>query len=448
MSVDKTGILQALNPSDYFTLAMDEEIRNENMAGSLCGFALELDSCPNIALLEARINELKQRFPIILASLQQRGNRFYWCQREKEEPIFFQTTCPENTDVEFFIKNQLETLINQQQSREDIAPLSFHLITTETNCVFLLRWLHPLCDAVGANLILQYLCTDEVEKRLAFDTPASEPLLPLRLRKFNLWKKIKLFMKAKRYIQGLDEQKSIIHAADKAPEKLRLASYRLSVAQTAKINKIARKQVGLTGASLYYIGCFMRALERMNPEQEGEAYCVPYAFNLRKQKALTPLLGNHVGALFAQAPRNLLANREQLFAHLKQQNMNVIRQQLDYAFLPVMWAASYLPLKKHGENLRLSYKHKTERSSFWFSHVSLPELAKQSICDAEITGFLHLCQVSSPPAIALLSCEYQQQLTLSYNYVEPLFSREWVERLHELMVQELLDEVVEPVAFS
>jgi hypothetical protein len=38
----------------------------------------------------------------------------------------------------------------------------------------------------------------------------------------------------------------------------------------------------------------MRALQRMNPEQEGDAYCAPYAFNLRRNKALSPLLSNHL----------------------------------------------------------------------------------------------------------------------------------------------------------
>ncbi len=435
MSGKNADILQALNPADYFTLAMDEEIRAENMPGSLCGFALELGCQPDVALLTERIEELRQRFPLIQASLQQRGNRFYWCKRENEEAIFFQHSCDD-------AQAQLEVLLNEKQTREKILPLSFHLINTSKNCVLLLRWIHPLCDAVGANLMLQYLCCDDKAQRQAFDTPENGPLLNQQLKRFSLWQKIKLFFKAKRYISDLDKQRSIIHARDKTPEKLRLLSYRLTEEQTRKINRLARKQAGLTGASLYYIGCFMRVLEKMNPEQQGDAYCVPYAFNLRKQKALAPLLGNHVGALFAQASRDLLNDREKLFAHLKQQNMQVMRQQLDYAFLPVMWAASYLPLKKHGENLRLSYEHESERSSFWFSHVSLPELAKQSLCNAEITGFLHLCQISSPPAIALLSCEYRGQLNLSYNYIEPLFDKEWIDRLHGLMLEELLDETV------
>jgi hypothetical protein len=182
----------------------------------------------------------------------------------------------------------------------------------------------------------------------------------------------------------------------------------------------------------------MRALHQLEPNQPGEAYCVPYAFNLRKQKALSPVLGNHIGALFAQAPRTLLDDREQLFSHLKQQNAQVIRQQLDYAFLPVMWAASWLSLKKYGGELRNSYKDGSERSSFWFSDIGQLNFDRQCFFNADISGLFHLSQISSPPGLALLCCQYRQQLTLSYNYNEPLFSESWISRLHQLMEQELL----------
>jgi hypothetical protein len=440
MSSHENPIIQPLNPCDYFTLAMDEEIRSEGMPGSLCGFAIELKQCPDVAVLNERIAEFSQQFPLILASLQQHRKRFYWCQRPEPPQVFFQHDCPKTENEAQFQQTLIEELINEKQSREAILPLTFHLISGATKATFFLRWIHPLCDAVGIDLILRYLCTDDAEKRQLFDLPKSEPLIHLQLKKYNLWQKIKLFSKAYRYISELDKQRSIIHAKNLPPQRLRLLTYKLTAQQTQMIANLTRQNTGLTGTSLYYIGCLMRALEKMNPQQTGDAYCVPYAFNLRKQKALSPVLGNQVGALFAQAPRSLLANREALFTHLKQQNANVIRQQLDFAFLPVMWAASWLSLKKHGENLRHSYTHQTERSSCLFSNVNLSDLSNQRLLGCEISGFFHLCQISSPPGLALLTCHYQQQLTLSYNYIEPLFDEDWIERLHDFMLQELLGE--------
>ena len=77
MSTQKADILEALNPADSFTLAMDEEIRKDGLPGSYGCLALELSNIPDTIALQQRIDEFSQRFPVALASLQQRGRRFY-----------------------------------------------------------------------------------------------------------------------------------------------------------------------------------------------------------------------------------------------------------------------------------------------------------------------------------------------------------------------------------
>lgn len=431
--------LLTLNPADYLTLTMDEEIRQENMPGSLCGYALELDRLPDIDALSERITEFGERFPLAYASLQQRGKRFFWFEREQKHDLFVQHHAASNDNETNFHHTCLTDLLNHKESRETLAPISFHLIQSPNKTTFLLRWIHPFCDAKGTGLILQYLCTDNPKKRLNFDLPQLEPLVNQQLAKYKWWQKIKFFFKAKRYITQLDKQQSIIHAdTTVAPKALNFNNFTLTAEQTQTINKLARQHVGITGTSLYYIGCLMRALHKMNPEQAGSAYCTPYAFNLRKNKALSPLLGNHVGALFAQAPKSILHDRSELFRHLKQQHVLVIREKLDYAFLPVMWAASWLSLQRHGQELRNSYGSGTERSSFWFSDIGHVDLSKEPLLGSQVTRVLHLCQITSPPALALLSCQLNGQLTLSYNFIEPLFTQQWIEQLHELVTAELL----------
>ena len=439
MNTATEDIIQILNPSDCFTLAMDEEIRQENMPGSQCGFALELSSSPDIKAIEQRIHEFSDRFPLVFASLQQRGKRYFWCKREQRHPLFHQHHAPDTANEIDFHKQTVLRLLNHKQARETIPPLEFHLIQSADKHTFLMRWIHPFCDAKGADLILKYLCTEDAKQRLRFDLPKLEPLVNIQLGKYKWWQKVLLFIKAKRHITQLDTLQSIIHAdTSKTPRHLNFHTYTLSPEQTQAINKLTRQQVGLTASSLYYVGCFMRALHRMNPGQAGEAYCTPYAFNLRRNKALSPLLGNHVAPLFAQAPKSLLHDRAALFQHLKQQNANTIRNKLDYAFLPVMWAASWLSLEKHGEKLRTSMRTGTERSSFWFSDIGNADLSNASFFSSDITKIYHLCQISSPPALAFLSCQFNQQLTFSYNFIEPLFTEQWIEALHKNMLEELM----------
>ena len=440
MTKHNIDIIEVLNPADSFTLAMDEEIRKEGLSGSYGCFALELNNTPDIEILQQRINELSQRFPVLLASLQQRGRRFYWCKRNHAPQLFFQHTCPENQSEEDFQQTKIDQIINHKQARESTTPIEFHLLTSSTKNTFFTRWIHPVCDARGADLILKYLCTEDAEQRLKFGLPETKPLVNLQLDKYRWWKKIGLLIKGKRYIEKLDRLQSIQpFNSEQTPQHLNYTIQRLSEYQTGLVIKLARKQVGLTGTSLYYIGCLMRALEIMNPENEGDAYCAPYAFNLRKQRALAPMTGNHVCALFAQAPREIVQDRQKLFTHLKQQNTNVIRQQQDYAFLPLMWAGSWLSLEEYGKILRLSSAG-IERSSFWFSDIGRLDIPAHSFPGAEINNVFHVCQVTTPPGLAFLSCIYQNQLTLSYNFVEPLTNPEQIETLHQLVLAELLDE--------
>ena len=434
-------IIDVLNPADSFTLAMDEEIRQDGLSGSYGSVALELSNIPDIIVLEQRINEFSQRFPVILASLQQQGRRFYWCKRSVSPQLFFQHQCPAEEPETDFHQRIIDQIINHKQDRETVAPIEFHLIISPTKNTFFIRWLHPMFDARGANLILKYLCTEESEQRQKFGLPETKPLVYAQLDKYRWWKKIALLLKGKRYIDKLDSLESIQPFNSKQPpQRLNYTIQRLSEAQTEQVIKQTRKHVGLTGTSLYYIGCLMRALEQMNPDHEGEAYCAPYAFNLRKQRALAPMTGNHLCALFAQAPREIVKDRIKLFAHLKQQNMDVIRQQQDYAFLPLMWAGSWLSLEEYGKILRHSNGTTKERSSFWFSDIGRLDIPAHSFPGSEINAVFHVCQVTTPPALAFLSCIYNNQLTLSYNFVEPISNMKQIESLHELVLAELLDE--------
>ncbi|MFK5948666.1 MAG: hypothetical protein QM500_07855 [Methylococcales bacterium] len=437
MSNSKQDILEVLNIADSFTLAMDEEIRQDGLAGSLCGFALELNQTPDIKLLQQRIEKFSHQFPVALSSLQQRGKRFYWCKREKVPALFFQHTCSENQDDQLFQKETIKQLINNKQNREEVLPIEFHLINSSSQSCFFIRWVHPFCDARGIDLILKYLSAEETSP---FEQEAGKPLVNQQLDKYSWWKKFTLLIKGKRYIQSIDKLTSIQpFKCEQAPEQLNYSIFKLTPAQTDQVSKLARKKVGLTGTSLYYIACLMRALDKMNPEHSGDAYCSPYAFNLRKQRALTPVIANHVCALFAQASREIIQDRDKLFTHLKQQNMQIIRQQLDYAFLPLMWAGSWLSLAEYGKILRQSSQRK-ERSSFWFSDVGKLDIPSHSFPGAEITSIFHLCQVTTPPGLAFLCCIYQNQLTLSYNFVEPLASLVQIEKLHQLVLAELLEE--------
>lgn len=432
------SIIQVLNPADCFTLAMDEEIRKEGMPGSLCGFALELETQPDIAKLSERIDHFCENFPTARASLRKIRRRFYWCERENQGSIFYlHEGCANPNGMEEF-HEPIRQIMNRIEARERLNPLEFHLFQGSVQSILLMRWIHPFCDAVGAGLILRYLAEDSpVFEKASNNPPVS--LLNEQLDRFNLWQKFKLLLKTKKLIEQIDRFQSILPVNNALPpQSLNFRIFPLSLEQSLQIAQASRQSVGLIGTSLYTIGCLMRAIDRMETRGAGEAYCIPYAFNLRKQKALGPLTGNQICALFAQAPVEIVPSRERLFRHLTDQYRTAIRTQMDYAFLPLMWVAQWLSLDRYGKKLRQSYRNGKERSSFWFSDIGQFDLTGKEIFGASISGVFHLVQVSTPPGLALLICVLQNRLSLTYNFVEPLFDHEWIGRLHEKVLTELL----------
>jgi hypothetical protein len=434
------SLMQPLNAADYFTLAMDAEIRRDAMPGNLCAFVLELSQPPHIDQLAGRIEEFGYHFPISGASLTATGKRFYWHRRPCPVPLFFQHYAGQ-TDFDTFADKTLETILNLRQALETVTPLEFHLIHDDHHARLAIRWLHPVCDARGIALILYYLTLDDPAERARMAISDVEPLIDFQLKRYRWWQKIKFFWKAHRYIHSLDKLTSIQHGLTATqPLRLQFAVQRFTTEQSARIARIAREKLGLTALSRYYIGCLMRALHRLQPEQQGEAYCVPYAFNLRKQKALTPVLGNHIGTLFAQAPKALISDRTALFEYLKQHYQQTVRKQLDYAFLPVMHLAQRLPLARYGRELRNSYRGGLERSSFWFSDIGQQPFEDRFIGGSAINAITLLSHVTTPPGLALLCCYFNQRLMLSYNYNQPIFTEDFIAELQAYMAQELLED--------
>jgi hypothetical protein len=165
---------------------------------------------------------------------------------------------------------------------------------------------------------------------------------------------------------------------------------------------------------------------------------VPYAANLRRRKALSPMFGNQVSFLFAQAGRDTVRSRQQLFAHLREQNRAAIRQGLDHAMLPLMQAGSWLSLEKYGRIVRNSPNGR-ERSSFWFSYTGEMEPEPEAIAGCPVRGMYQVSQVSSPPGLGLLASIFQGRLVLSYNCINNQVQGDWLERLTQAMTAELLE---------
>jgi hypothetical protein len=412
------------NPADYFTFVLDQEIRKIGLPGSYCGFALELADQPNLEYLQERLDLMVELFPKASARIERQGKRYTWVLTGRRI-MLERHQCRQGEDAQRIL---LE-IFNRQNS----LPLTLHWIALETGGTLLLNWNHPLLDARGAKIVLDFLSSDRPE-----NFKESPSLIEAKLAQWSLWKKFRLFLKAKRHNSVANSLDSCLPTeSEQGPQTLRLKVRRYNEEESRQIARLAQQHTGVAGRTLYYIGCFMRAMEQVGPPIAKEGYCIPYAFNLRRQNAPTPLFGNHVGCLFARATRIQAQERESLFAYLLAQYQQAIREELDLAYLPLMWLGQWLSPASYAKVLRKQHSG-GELSSLWFSDIG--DLSwKKGFLDIPVTGISLLCWMTLPPGLALLVGQLDGRLTLSYSYLDPAVDDVWLDSVLKQMDVELLE---------
>lgn len=410
-------MMEVFNPADYFTFVLDQEIRAAGMAGGYCGLVLQLSKQPNLNQLQQHLDLLVEKFPKVSAKIEQHGKRYYWVKTH--EPIVLE----QHTRID------VVDIFNRHETR----PLAVHWITSDLGGQLLLVWNHPLLDARGAKIVLDFLTSDNPDK-----FKESDSLISAKLAGWSWWKKLTLLFKAKRHNHQANSVDSCLPTTtEHGSQILKLKVQRFDKEQSKQIAQLAQQHTGLAGRTLYYLGCFMRAMEQVGAPHNKAGYCIPYAFNLRRPNAPTPVLGNHVGCLFARATREQVQqDRASFFSYLLNQHTQAVRDELDLAYLPLMWLGQWLTPARYAQFLRKQHSG-NELSSLWFS--DLGDLSwKNGFLGVPVVGISMMCWTTLPPALALLVGQLDGQLTLSFSYLSPAVDEAWLDEVIARMDAELL----------
>lgn len=419
---------QRFNPADYFTYVLDQAMREAGMPGGYCGMVLELAGEPDLSQLQQRLDLLVQRFPKATARIERRGKQ-HWFVGSAERIELQRHPCPAGGDS----AEQTRKILLEIFNRPETLLLTVHWIANADGGSLLLVWNHPLLDARGAKILLDFLTAEQPDKYVE-----SPPLIDVRLAQWSWWKKLQLLIKAKRHNNVSNSVDSCLPTqVESGPQSLGLKVQRFDAEQSKRIAAQAMQHTGLAGRTLYYLGCFMRAMELVGPPAAKAGYCIPYAFNLRRQNAPTPVLGNHVGCLFARASRQQVADREGLFRHLLAEHKQVLRDELDLAYLPLMWLGQWLSPARYAQLLRKQHSG-GELSSLWFSDIGDMSWANSGFLGAPVVDMAMMCWMTLPPGLALLVGQLEGRLTLSYSYLDPAIDEAWLDAVLARMADELL----------
>lgn len=293
-------------------------------------------------------------------------------------------------------------------------------------------------DAGGVKRVFDFLMADEHQRRRYQQGEVA--LVAQKLAAWSWGRKLRLLWRGKRHNDWIDRLDSSLPVASPeaaAPRRLNPLYFTLTEQETQVLTKTAHRRVGLGAQSLYLIGCLMRALEGTGPALRKDAWCIPYAFNLRQGCARVPVTGNQVSVLFAQAPHAVVADRNRLFDHLRRQYTDTVYRELDQAYLPLMWLGRWLSLERYGQILRRQ-KSGGERSSAWFSYVGEIRFLYPDFLGAPIEAVRHFCFVTAPPSLAVLFSRFNGRLSFAINYLEPDLDPAWIARFQDHLRAELL----------
>jgi len=425
----KQGAAILFNPADYFTYVLDQEIRAAGMPGGYCGLALQLAGEPDLERLQNRLDLLVDMFPKASARIERHGKRHAWIPTGQRILL----EC-HRCDMHKAQDEECQRLLLAIFNRPESLPLTVHWIAANNGGTLLINWLHPLLDARGAKIVLDFLASGQPE-----NFKESPSLIEAKLAQWRFWKKLQLLFKAKRHNNEANSLDSCLPTAvEQGPQTLNLKVRRFDAEQSRRIAELARQYTGLAGRTLYYLGCFMRAMEQVGPPHAKAGYCIPYAFNLRRQNAPTPVFGNHVGCLFARATREQVRDRAGLFAHLLAQHTRVVRDELDLAYLPLMWLGQWLTPARYARFLRKQHSG-NELSSLWFSDLGDMSWSKSGFLGIPVTDLSMMCWMTLPPGLALLVGQLDGRLSLSYSYLSPAVDEAWLDAVIDRMEAELLE---------
>jgi len=424
-----TNTPELFNPADYFTFVLDQEIREAGMPGGYCSMVMNLAGEPDLIKLQQRLDLLVEMFPKATARIERVEKRYVWVPTGQRIVLEHHACQAEKAESESMLSILLD-IINRQETR----PLSLHWIAGNHGGALLLIWLHPLLDARGSKILLDFIISEHPER-----FKESPSLINTKLANWSFWKKLKLLYRAKRHNDECNRLDSCLPTeTEHGQQTLNLKLRRFNPQESQRIAMLARQHTGLAGRTLYYLGCFMRAMEQVGPPAAKAGYCIPYAFNLRRQGAPTPVFGNHVGCLFARATRKQVRDRAGLFADLLAQHSKVVREELDLAYLPLMWLGQWLSPTRYAKLLRKQHSG-GELSSIWFSDIGDLSWGDNGFLGASVNDISFMCWMTLPPGLALLVGQLDGRLTMSYSYLSPAVDETWLEAVMQQMDTELLE---------
>jgi len=419
-----------LSGSDWVINTLDHMMKGTTCAGNMALVVLLFDSVVDGNEVRMQVNRFVRQFPV----LQGRVSRDiklapYWKipAKTEQDVMFTIHQVDDRLSGEAFLP-YLEKSVNTP-FQDDSDHLAFHLFTGRERSMLAMAFDHRIFDARGSELFLNLFQQSVnngglmVSGDIAF---ASSSALTRWSKKFLAGRNVN------RRIMALS--KTATPAALPLPKGgNRCYCYHLlsfTQQETEGITGRAYTEAGYLMESPYLLSVIIQSMHDLmvSKQMNSASYVIPVTMDLRPGlEKLQEIFFNYVSYLFYQIPIQVVGDRKELIALLKQQMYDQVKSGFSKDLAEASLLTRIAPLSVLGKLLHLPMEGKM--ATFAFSHLGKSSYQHSLFMDKKVANIFHMPRVPVPPGLGFFSSYYNGRLNMVISFLEGLLSDEDVRML-------------------
>ena len=304
-------------------------------------------------------------------------------------------------------------------------PLHVILHLRAASSLLLLRWSHTLMDAPGADLLLQMLDGQPVERFRLHDDP---PTLWRRVAGPGIWRPFfTLHLAAASFLRGaLRPSWRRSRVTEGPPQQARFLL--LDVDQTRRVDAHAALLAGPLEANHYLLACAARAAGEVLGAGPSDRVLLPCPMDVRPRAWRGPVFANYFSSVILRLTTAELADPRRAVGAAREQFRAALAEKQDVLNLFVMGLARFLPYV--GMRLLIEGPGLRDPSTLYYSKVDLSVGRSGTLLGLPLRSWVIASSVLPDPGVTVLYSRCGDRLCATV--VGSRFGRE----------QELLDRVV------
>lgn len=321
-----------------------------------------------------------------------------------------------------------EVVLNKSIELKSDRLYHFDLIQHPKHSTLVFSWHHILMDGYGANALLYSLSNPVKDAQLNF-LPAS-PKESLRQQ----WNKL---MKTKDFLKDISKGSLLKIKEITNNQKVEFVELKLDISQTEK-TKLAVKKYSRGGIDTpYFLGviamAYFKILEKRGTEFQD--IFVPVPMELRKAKAIGPIVSNQHTLLFFRIKSKLRTNKALLIKDLNAQFFDQIKTRMPHNYASMINLLRILPTSWYYKLVK--GPNDESLAGFLYSQSPSPNNLSQ-LLGCQVVDALALPPNTSPPGISFQMMTFGGQLKLIIQFSQSCFQREEITSIAHQIQKELI----------